>query len=190
VLSGPTGVPEQELDAQHQLTVQAAVTFTATGGTPTTKTAEIQLVKLAAPTPSLSRLRVGPRRFSLTGRLVKRHCVVRTRTNLGHRACRRPIALTVSYRLTERSQVTVTVAGRHPGREVRRSCVKPTRTNRQDRTCTRVVHLPGTIIELGKPGANRFTFTGTIGGRRRGAGRYTLTPSGGRAVTTTVTLEG
>jgi hypothetical protein len=41
-----TGQAERELENYHQLSVQATVTFTATGGTPTTKTAVIQLVKL------------------------------------------------------------------------------------------------------------------------------------------------
>jgi hypothetical protein len=184
-----TGQAERELENYHQLSVQATVTFTATGGTPTTKTAVIQLVKLAAPastTPSLSHLSVGPRSFSLTGRMVKRHCVAQTRKSRSHRVCRRPIAIPVSYRLNQPSQVTLTVAIQQPGREVRRRCVKPTRKNRKGRKCTRVVNLPGRITESGKTGANRFTFTGKIGGRRLGAGTFTMTlaPSGGKSVTT------
>ena len=38
---------EEELAALHKLNVQATVTFTATGGTPTTKTTVIQLIKVA-----------------------------------------------------------------------------------------------------------------------------------------------
>ena len=188
-----TGQAEQELDEYHQLSVQAAVTFTATGGTPTTKTVVIQLVKLASSTsttPSLSHLSVVPRSFSLAGRLVKRHCVAQTRKDRGDRACRRPIALAVSYSLNQASAVTFTVASQQPGREVRRICVKPTCKNRKGRKCTRVVKLPGKITQSGMMGANRFTFIGKIGGRRLGAGSYTLTltPSGGKAVNTTFRL--
>lgn len=187
------GQAEQELDEYHQLSVQAAVTFTATGGTPTTKTAVIQLVKLAAPaatTPSVSRLSVIPRSFSLAGRLVKRHCVAQTHQNRSHRACRRPIVLAVRYSLNQPSEVRLTVASQEPGREVRRSCIKPTRKNRKGRKCTLLVNLPGKLTESGKTGANRFTFTGKISGRRLGAGTYTLTltPSGGEAIRTTFKL--
>jgi 6-phosphogluconolactonase (cycloisomerase 2 family) len=182
-----TGQAEQELDEYHQLSVQAAVTFTATGGTPTTKTVEIQLLRTA---PSLSHLRVVPRSFSLAGRLVKRHCVAQTRNNQVHPACRRPLALAVSYSLNQATAVTFTVASQQPGREARRSCVKPTRKNRKARKCTRLIKLAGKITQSGKMGANRFTFIGKIGGRRLGAGTYTLTltPSGGKAVNTTFRL--
>ena len=86
--------------------------------------------------------------------------------------------------------VTFTVASQQPGREVRRSCVKPTRKNLKARKCTRLVKLAGKITEAGKKRANRFTFIGKIGGRRLGAGTYTLTltPSGGTAVQTTFRL--
>jgi 6-phosphogluconolactonase (cycloisomerase 2 family) len=181
-----TGQAEQKLDEYHQLSVQAAVSFTATGGTTTTKTMVIQLVK------PLSELRVVPRRFSLAGRLLSRHCVAPTRKHRGHRACRRPIALAVSYSLAQASAVMLTVASQQPGREVGQSCVKPTRKNRKSRKCTRVVNLPGKIFKPGKMGANRFTFNGRIGGRRLGPGTYTLslTLRGGKPVNTTFKLTG
>ncbi len=185
-----SGQAEKELAQHHQLNVQAAVTFTATGGTPTTKTTVIQLVKLPS---SLSRLSVDPRSFSLAGRLVvKRHCAAQTRQNRGHQACRRLIELAVRYSLNHASAVTFTVASQQPGREVGRNCVTPTRKNRKRRKCTRVINLPGKITESGKAGVNRFIFNGKIGGRRLVAGTYTLTatPSEGKAVKATFKVTG
>jgi 6-phosphogluconolactonase (cycloisomerase 2 family) len=43
-----TGQAEQQLQSQHQLNVAATVTFTASGGTPTTKTSKIELKQTAS----------------------------------------------------------------------------------------------------------------------------------------------
>jgi DNA-binding beta-propeller fold protein YncE len=184
-----SGASEQELTKLHQLTVRAAVTFTASGGTPTTKTIVLTLVKNP---PSLTQLRVSPHAFAEAGRVVRRHCVAATRRNRSHRACRRPVAFSVSYRLSEPASVTFTVAREQPGRTVRHRCVKPTRRNRKDRRCTQLVTLRGGLAESGRAGANRFRFGGKIGGRRLGPGTYVLTavPSGGKAVKTTFTITG
>ena len=174
-----SGQAERELETLHQLSLRAAVTFTATGGTPTTKTIVIQLVKLA---PSISGLRISPRRFLLASRLVNGHCVAKTRKNRAHRSCRRPAALAVTYSLNQTTHVSFGVAQQQPGREVRRHCVKPTRKNQKRPRCMQLVALPGRISVTGRAGANRFIFTGKIGGRHLGVGSYVLTATlpGGR----------
>ncbi|HTX32358.1 MAG TPA: beta-propeller fold lactonase family protein [Solirubrobacteraceae bacterium] len=184
-----TGLAAQELSILHELTVEAAVTFTASGGAPTTKTITIQLVKNPA---SLTKLRVSPRKFALDGRLVKGRCLAQTRKNRTRRACRRRVALAFSYRLNQASSVTFTIAHKQAGREVRHRCVKPTRKNRKDRRCTQLVNQPGSLTKAGAAGSNRFTFSGKLGGRRLGPGTYVLsaTPAGGKASKTTFEITG
>jgi 6-phosphogluconolactonase (cycloisomerase 2 family) len=180
-LAGPD---EAKLDRLHRLTVQAAVTFTASNGTPTTKTVVIALVKLPA---SISRLRIRPRKLSLASR-----CTASRRRSRTRRACAKPAAFAVSYTLSQAATVTFSVAQDEPGRQVRRRCLTPTHRNRKDRRCTRLVNRPGRISKSAKTGANRFTFTGKIGGHRLGPGTYVLTatPAGGRPAKTSFTITG
>jgi 6-phosphogluconolactonase (cycloisomerase 2 family) len=169
----------RELDALHKLNVKATVTFTASGGTPTTKTTVIQLVKAAS---SLSKLRVFPSKFSLAGRKVKGRCVTPTRKNNANKRCRRPIKLRVSYALNVPGAVTFTLKLQALGRRVNGRCVKPTSKNSKHRKCTRLVNLRGKIVQTGKAGTSQFSFNGKIGGHQLGPGSYELiaTPTGGR----------
>lgn len=170
----------QELDALHQLSVKVTVTFTASGGTPTTKATVIQLVK---PPGSVSKLHVSPSRFSLSGREVRGRCVAPTRNNNAGRHCRRPMRLRVSYTLNVPDPVTFTTKVQVSGRRAGRRCVKSTSKNRAHRKCTRPVALRGQIAETGTADANQFTWCGVIGGHRLGPGSYVLiaTPLGGTA---------
>ncbi len=168
----------QQLDALHQLSVKATVTFTASGGPPTTKAAVLTLVKAPA---SVSKLYVSPSSFSLSGREVRDRCVATTRNNRARRHCRRPPRLRVSYTLNVPDPVTYTVMVQASGRRAGRLCVKPTSTARGHRTCTRLVALRGQIAAAGTAGANQFTWGGVIGGRPLAPGSYILiaTPLGG-----------
>jgi DNA-binding beta-propeller fold protein YncE len=168
----------QELDALHQLSVKATITFTASGGTPTTKAVVIQLIKARG---SISKLRLSPSTLSLSGREVRGRCVGPTRNNNSRKHCRRPIKLRVSYRLNVPDPVTFTIKAQMSGRRAGRRCVKPTSKNRGHRNCTRLVALRGQIVQTGNAGANQFTWGGVIGGHRLGLGSYVLlaTPLGG-----------
>jgi Lactonase, 7-bladed beta-propeller len=170
----------EELDALHALRVKATLTFTASGGTATTKATVIQLVKVSG---SVSTLRMSPSRFSLSGRKVRGRCVAPTRRNNAREHCRRPLRFRVSYALNVPDSVTFTIKVQVSGRRVGRLCAKPTSKNRRHRKCMRLVALRGQIGETGNAGADQFTWGGVIGGHRLGPGRYTLiaTPLGGTA---------
>jgi 6-phosphogluconolactonase (cycloisomerase 2 family) len=170
----------QELDALHQLSVKATVTFTASGGTPTTKATVIQLVKAPG---SISKLHISPSRFSLSGRRVRGRCVAPTSKNSASRLCRRPIRLLVSYTLNVPDRVTFTIKVPVSGRRAGGRCVKPTSKNRTHRNCTRLVARRGQITETGTAGADQFAWRGVIGGHRLGPGSFVLlaTPLGGTA---------
>jgi hypothetical protein len=162
-----SGQAQDQLDKHRKLSVNVAVTFTASGGTPTTKTATVQLVTAA---PAVSKLRVSPRKFSLAGRLVKTRCVGATNSNNADKSCRRPISLRVSYRLNVAADVVLTLKRQTAGRRG-----------------ARFVEQRGKITLDGKAGANQFVFKGKIGGHILGSGAYQLiaTPTGGRATKVT-----
>jgi hypothetical protein len=80
----------------------------------------------------------------------------------------------VSFRLTEAARVNFTVERRLLGRRVGKRCLKPTRANRTRRACVRYVKSSGGFTRAGKTGLNRFRFTGRLGGRKLGLGRYRL----------------
>jgi hypothetical protein len=170
----------RQLDALHQLSVKATVTFTASGGPPTTKATVLTLVKAPG---SVSKLQVSPSSFSLSGREVRGRCVAPTRNNRARKHCRRPMRLRVSYTLNVPDPVTYTIKVQASGRRAGRLCVKPTSAARGHRTCKRLVALSGRIAATGTAGANQFTWGGVIGDHPLGPGSYILiaTPLGGIA---------
>jgi RTX calcium-binding nonapeptide repeat (4 copies) len=98
-------------------------------------------------------------------------------------AVRRPRGTVVSFRANMPASVTYRVARALPGRRVGRRCVAPSRANRGGRRCTRFVLIRGSFTRAASAGANRFRFTGRIGGRKLAPGSYRLqaTPrAGGR----------
>ena len=162
-----SGQSQEELDKHHKLSVNVAVTFTATGGAPTTKTATVELVTAA---PAVSKLRVSPRKFSLAGRLVKRRCVEATSRNAADVGCRRPISLRVSYRLNVAADVLLMLKRQRAGGHG-----------------ARFVDQRGKITLTGRAGTNQFIFKGRIGGHVLRSGTYQLIamPTGGRATKVT-----
>ena len=140
----------------------------------------MQLVKAPG---AVSKLRVSPLRFSLSGREVGGRCLAAVTGNDVKKHCRRAIGLRVSYGLNVPDPVTFTVTVQLSGRRTGRGCVKPTSENRGHRSCTRLVALRGQIAQTGATGANQFTWGGVIGGDRLAPGSYVLiaTPLGGTA---------
>ncbi|HTN23438.1 MAG TPA: hypothetical protein VL120_05590, partial [Solirubrobacteraceae bacterium] len=93
----------------------------------------------------------------------------------------------VSYTLSLAGAVRFGVEHRSIGRSVGGRCVKTSKSNSKRKRCTRYTRLSGTFTRTRPAGADRFTFTGRLGGRRLPAGNYRLvaTPSaGGRTGTT------
>ncbi|MDQ2759602.1 MAG: hypothetical protein M3Y17_03965 [Actinomycetota bacterium] len=131
--------------------------------------------------PVLSALKVSPHTFKLVGRLVNANCVKPTTKNRGHKRCRRPVRLQISYKLDSSATVTFTLKRQDPGRNIKGQCVKPTKNNKKHKHCTRLIHVLETITGAGTAGANRLTFNGRVGGHKLGSGTYQLmaTPSGG-----------
>jgi CSLREA domain-containing protein len=85
------------------------------------------------------------------------------------------IGAIVSYALNEPARVRFEVirllAGhRGPGGR----CVAPNPSNRRASKCTRLVTVPGAFTQSGELGANRFRFTGRLGGRGLRPGAYRL----------------
>jgi hypothetical protein len=81
----------------------------------------------------------------------------------------------VTYTLNEAAFTRFTVTQLRPGRKAGRTrCVAQTRRNRRADRCSRRVTLPGHFTLAGQPGANRFAFTGRIGGKRLKPGGYRL----------------
>jgi polyvinyl alcohol dehydrogenase (cytochrome) len=129
--------------------------------------------------PTLERLHVSPHRVSIAGRRVGGRCVGATRHNKRHKPCRRPVKLKVTYTLNAAATVTLTLKRQAPGRRVRGRCAKQTKKNHRHARCARWVAVPVSIMLAGKAGANRFTFTGRIGGYKLGPGSYRLTAAAG-----------
>jgi hypothetical protein len=157
-------------DVGHRLSCRITVTYPV----PFLVSASATSSAITVRPPALSRLRVSPRTFSLTGRRVAGRCVAVTNANRTRPICRRPIRLRVTYKLPVATKVTFTIKRVRPGRLVKGRCVAPTRANRHRPHCTRLVALRGKITRSGKAGNNRFTFKGRIGGHRLGPGIYRL----------------
>jgi streptogramin lyase len=80
---------------------------------------------------------------------------------------------TVSYRLSLAATIRFTVERPQPGRKSGKKCVKPKR-GKKGKRCTRYVVLKGRFQHVGKAGANKFHFSGRVGGKKLRPGSYRL----------------
>ncbi len=78
------------------------------------------------------------------------------------------------YRVSEAATTTFTVQRATPGVKRGRSCVRR-RPGARGRSCIRYVGVRGSFRHRDEAGLNTFVFTGRVGGRRLGRGRYRLT---------------
>jgi hypothetical protein len=125
--------------------------------------------------PQAAGLAVSPQTFVVTGRMVKGHCVVTAQSNRTQPACKRTVALRVSFTLNIPARVTFTLQQAASGRLVNRRCVAPTKSSSHKRSCTRLVAVPGSFARNGAAGTNSFTFNGQVGPRKPTIGSYWLT---------------
>ena len=98
-------------------------------------------------------------------------------------AARTRAGTTVSFTLNRAGRVRFTVEKRAAGRRVRGRCVAPSRGKRHNQRCTRYARVRGSFGRTGAAGANRFHFTGRMGGRKLSPGGYRLVavPASGQA---------
>ncbi|HEX6228689.1 MAG TPA: choice-of-anchor Q domain-containing protein [Solirubrobacterales bacterium] len=127
---------------------------------------EFLVPEVAADTvvPVGSGLRFNPRRF----RPRRTRAPSIASTSARKRSKRSPRSSRVSYLLTEAATVSFVVQRGAIGRRKGKRCVIGKRARRllRARRCTRFVRVRGEFSHAGNQGANRFRFTGYIGGRR------------------------
>jgi DNA-binding beta-propeller fold protein YncE len=126
-------------------------------------------VPAVVPAPSLSGLKLSPRKASGRGRLVKGRCVKQTRKNRHHKRCTRKIKLKITYTLNIAASVKLVLKRQTTGRKVKGRCVKKTRKNRKHKHC-KLLKAAGTITHISTAGANSFTLR-----RKLKPGHYILT---------------
>jgi hypothetical protein len=142
--------------------------------------------------PTLTSLRVVPRRVSLAGRRIRGRCVKATAQNRHHPRCRTSLRVRISYTLSGAGTVTLTFTRVLAGRRTGRRCVKPTPHNRTHTRCTRLHAVPGRTVLSGQAGTNVLVFTGIVARRRLAPGRYRMSAaaSAGRPRSATFTIVG
>jgi streptogramin lyase len=176
-----------EADVGHRLACAASVTYPLPLLVTAVSTSSAATIRSA---PVLTKLRVTPASFGLSGRRVAGRCEPVSRVNRTSARCTRGVQLTIGYRLSAAAKVTFTIDRLTGGRLVGGACVPVTAANRARPHCTRVTVLPGSISRVSSRGRNQVPFNGHIGGHGLTAGLYRLvaTPLGGRARSTTFTL--
>jgi hypothetical protein len=142
-----------------------AVTSTDALDNTTTATRTITITPAPGSSPALaavSGLRVAPAKFrAARSGASATTAAVRTATR-------------VSYTLTVAASARFTVQRATSGRTVSGRCAKPTAGNRTHKRCTRFVAVRGSFTRTRPAGADRFTFTGRLGGHALRPGRYRL----------------
>jgi hypothetical protein len=83
----------------------------------------------------------------------------------------------VSYALNMPATVRFTVQRASTGRRAGARCVKLSRANHDRTPCDRLASVPGSFRRSRSSGADRFTFTGRLGGHTLRPGRYRLRAS-------------
>ena len=155
--------------------------YESAGGTAKAQSEPTEVVTAAAPTcpagqtgtPPNCRL-PGPTPLARVGKL-----------SVSPHAFRAAGGTNVTYTLDMVASVRFTVRQSLPGRKVKHgkktTCDRPTRKNATRRKCTRIVTLKGSFTRTGIVGANKFHFTGRLGGKGLAPGTYTLvaTPTAG-----------
>jgi hypothetical protein len=84
---------------------------------------------------------------------------------------RAPGGTTFRFTLSEPARVTIVLERALPGRRAGRRCIKPSQANRRRAKCTRWVKVTSLRVD-GKRGGNALAFSGRVGRRALGAGRF------------------
>jgi streptogramin lyase len=92
----------------------------------------------------------------------------------GRSGGRIPRGSALSFTLSEAASVKALVAAARPGRKTHGSCVGVSKSNRRSPHCRRYVEV-GSLGYRALKGANRFAFSGRVGGHSLKPGEYRLT---------------
>jgi outer membrane protein assembly factor BamB len=144
--------------------------FGSTVPAPTTAPAATTAIDTTAPVGF--RLRFSPRHFRSMRKRAPSIAAASAKTRR-NRVRRTSL---VSYRLTEAARVRFIVRRRVIGRKKGRRCLigKQRRRLHKAKRCSRFVRRKGAFSDAGKQGANRFRFSGYVGGRRLRPGVYRM----------------
>lgn len=135
-------------------------TATVSGNPTDTNPANNTATASATVRPTITSLKIKPRRF----RAARRGGSIAART--GAR---------VTYSVSEKASVRFTVERALRGRKIGKSCKAPTHKNRKRKRCTRYKRAKGSFKRTGKAGKkNRFMFTGRLARKRLRPGNYRL----------------
>jgi hypothetical protein len=92
-----------------------------------------------------------------------------------------PVGATVFFAVNAPATVTFKAERRTTGRKVGKKCVKQTKANRGKAKCALLKPVKGSFTVAGVAGPNTFKFSGRIGNRTLGPGKYMLSGSSGGA---------
>lgn len=180
--AGYSGSDSFSFDASSSHGTSQATTASITVGPP----------PVAVVVPTISGLKLSPHKLAIAGRRLHDKCVKATRKNRRHRACTRPVKLTITFKLNTSATLTLTLKREVTGRKVHGRCVKSTKKNARHKHCTLLPSVPGRIVHPSGAGANKIVFAGRIGKKRIGPGVYQLilSPAGGKPEAVTFTITG
>jgi hypothetical protein len=121
---------------------------------------------------------VSPAKFVLSGRRLHERCVRAEQAKRKGARCTRPIALRVTFVLNETVRVSFLVRPVVTGR----GCVRETSANLRSRHCPLLIAIGKIWTRNGRSGTNAFSWSGKVGSRSVGPGRYRLSawPSANR----------
>jgi hypothetical protein len=153
-------------------------------GSPTVRPVQTMLLKLTSPVGAVLMRSIGTGTITdsylappVVGGARQTHRVWRegrAAARFSARAARPPIGTVFSFVLNEQASVSFAFTQQRSGRRVKGKCVTQTANNRRKPSCLRTV-TQGTLAFVGKSGANRVSFQGSISrSRKLKPGRYTL----------------
>lgn len=118
---------------------------------------------------ALTSLSVSPRKFHPAKAAATRSCLQKYKDLIPGPRCAR-----FAFELTAAGTATFRIVRGLPGRRIGGKCRRPSPANSSKPRCSRFRTLPGMIQRQGVAGANSFTFSGWLGGRRLKTGSYRL----------------
>jgi hypothetical protein len=130
------------------------------------------------PSAVITSLRVSPRKFHPAKAAATTSCFQKYK----EKGASGPRCTSFHFDLTGPAAAAFSIERGLPGRRVGGKCRRPTAATKKRKRCARFRSLSGEIVRNGTGGANSFTFSGWLAGRKLKAGPYRLLGSAGGAV--------